>query len=94
MVCTVAEDASTLTAPPLAGYPQYIWRAPTYSPTTITIVDNVTGRFTVTNTVYDPFALLAATGTDAALPLWLGGGLLGAGAIVVLVAYRRRRFSE
>lgn len=90
-VCTVAEDASTLAAPPLAGYPQYIWRSPTYAPTTITIVDGVTGRFTVTNTVYDPFALLAATGTDAALPLSIGGGLLGAGVVIAILGYRRRR---
>ena len=92
-VCTVAEDASTLAAPPLAGFPQYIWRAPSYAPTTITIVDGVTGRFTVTNTVYDPFDLLAATGSDAALPLGIGASLLAAGGIIVLLGYRRRRRS-
>lgn len=90
-VCTAAEDASTLAAPPLAGFPQYIWRAPTVSPAVITIADGVTGRFTVTNTVYDPISLLAATGTDAAMPLLLGGGALAAGAIAVLLGYRRRR---
>ena len=90
-VCTVAEDA--LTVPPLVGSPQYIWRAPSYSPTTITIADGVTSRFTVTNTVYDPFAVLAHSGTDAALPLWIGGGLLGGGLLVVLAGYARRRRS-
>jgi choice-of-anchor A domain-containing protein len=90
-VCTVAEDAATLAAPPLAGAPQYIWRAPSYAPTTITIADGVTGRFTVTNTVYDPFDLLAATGTDAALPLSIGGGLLGVGLLIAVIGYRRRR---
>lgn len=91
--CTATEDA--LTVPPLAGYPQYEWRAPAISPAVMTITDGVTGRFTVTNTVHDPFALLAATGTDAAAPLWVGGGLLGAGVLVVVAAYRaRRRLSE
>lgn len=88
-VCSVTEDA--LTDPPLAGFPQYIWRAPVISPATITIADGVTSRFTVTNIVYDPIAELASTGTDAALPLWIGGGAMLAGLAIVLVGYRRRR---
>ena len=90
-VCTVAEDP--LTDPPLVGYPQYQWRPASYSPTTITITDGVTGRFTVTNTVFDPFALLAQSGTDAGLPLIIGGASMLAGLLAVLFGYRRRRRS-
>ena len=90
-VCTVAEDA--LTVPPLAGFPQYVWRDPAYSPTTITITDGVTGRFTVTNTVYDPFAILPHMGTDAAAPLLIGGGSILAGLLAVVFGYWRRRRS-
>jgi hypothetical protein len=92
-VCTVAEDASTLAAPPLAGFPQYVWLAPVITPASVTIADGVTSRVTVTNIVYDPITLLASTGTDAALPLWIGGGLLAGGLVIVLVAYVRRRRS-
>jgi choice-of-anchor A domain-containing protein len=87
-VCTVAEDA--LTDPPLAGYPQYQWDAVAYSPVSITIADGVTGRFTVTNTVYDPFDVLAHAGTDAAGTIWLAVGLFGLGAVAVVTGYRRR----
>ncbi len=90
-VCTVAEDP--LTDPPLIGFPQYQWRAASYSPTTITITDGVTGRFTVTNTVFDPFAILPHMGTDAAAPLLIGGGSILAGLLAVLFGYRRRRRS-
>jgi len=92
-ICTVAEDASTLAAPPLAGFPQYVWLAPVITPASVTIADGVTSRVTVTNIVYDPITLLASTGTDAALPLWIGGGLLAGGLVIVLVAYVRRRRS-
>jgi choice-of-anchor A domain-containing protein len=87
--CSVTEDA--LTAPPLAGSPQYQWRAPAITPTTITITDGVTSRFTVTNTVFDPFDVLASTGSEVALPLWLGGGALAGGLLVVFLGYWRRR---
>jgi choice-of-anchor A domain-containing protein/LPXTG-motif cell wall-anchored protein len=90
-VCTVTEDA--LTDPPLAGFPQYIWRTPVISPATITIADGVTGRFTVTNIVYDPFDLLASTGTDAGMPLAIGGGAMLLGLFAVFFGYRRRRRS-
>ena len=90
-VCTVAEDP--LTDPPLVGFPQYQWRPASYSPTTITITDGVTGRFTVTNTVFDPFAILPHMGTDAAAPLVIGGGAMLAGLLAVLFGYRRRRRS-
>lgn len=88
-VCTLAEDA--LTDPPLAGFPQYQWRAPSISPASITIAEGVTGRFTVTNTVFDPFDVLAQTGTDLALPLGLAGGAFGLGAVALILGYRRRR---
>jgi choice-of-anchor A domain-containing protein/LPXTG-motif cell wall-anchored protein len=88
-VCSVSEDA--LTEPPLAGFPQYIWRSPVITPASVTIADGVTSRVTVTNIVYDPIAELASTGTDAALPLWIGGGAMLAGLAIVLVGYRRRR---
>jgi choice-of-anchor A domain-containing protein len=51
-VCTLAEDP--LVAPPLAGFPQYQWDNPRISPSTLTVVENVVGRFTVTNVVVDP----------------------------------------
>jgi choice-of-anchor A domain-containing protein len=91
-VCTTTEDA--LTVPPLAGYPQYQWRSPVISPATITIADGVTGRFTVTNTVFDPFEILAHAGTETGLPLALGAGAVLLGLVAVLVGYRRRRRSE
>ena len=90
-VCTVAEDA--LTVPPLVGFPQYIWRTPVISPTPVTIAEGVTSRVTVTNIVYDPIDLLASTGTDAALPLLLGGGAVGVGLLAVIAGYVRRRRS-
>jgi hypothetical protein len=57
---------------------------------TITIQDGVTGRFTVTNTVYDPIAQLAHNGTDSLLPLGIGGSLLGGGIVLALIGIRRR----
>lgn len=88
-VCSVAEDA--LTAPPLAGFPQYQWRAPVISPATIVITDGVTGQFTVTNIVFDPFDLLAHAGTETMLPLVLGGGAVTLGLLAMFLGYRRRR---
>ena len=88
-VCTVAEDA--LTAPPLAGFPQYQWRTPAIGPASITLADGVISRFTVTNTVFDPLDTLAFTGMQLELPLLLGGGALATGILAVVFAIRRRR---
>lgn len=93
-VCTLAEDAATLAAPPLAGFPQYIWRAPVISPATVSILDGVVHRFTVTNTVYDPIgevSSLAHSGTDSWLPIVIGGGTAAAGILFLWISYRRRR---
>jgi len=89
-VCVLAEDAATLAAPPLAGFPQYIWREPTISPATVSILDGVVHRFTVTNTVYDPISELAHSGTDSVLPIAIGGGAAGAGILFLMLARRRR----
>lgn len=86
-VCTATEDP--LVAPPLVGFPQYEWRAPTISPATIVIADGVTSRFTVTNTVFDPLATLAFTGSELMMPISLGGGLLAVGITVLFLARRR-----
>jgi choice-of-anchor A domain-containing protein len=87
--CTVTENP--LVAPPLAGFPQYQWRAPTISPATIVLADGVTSRFTVTNTVFDPLDTLAFTGSEIGLLPLLSAGALVAGVLVLLFAGRRRR---
>ena len=87
-MCTVSEDP--LVAPPLAGFPQYQWSPATISPATVTLADGVTSLFTVTNTVFDPLDTLAFTGTEVALPLWLGGGALMLGFAAFTLAKRRR----
>ena len=91
--CTLAEDAATLAAPPLAGFPQYIWRSPVISPATVTIADGVVHRFTVTNTVFDPIGDLgdlAHAGTDSTGWIVLGGGVIAGGILLVHFARRRR----
>jgi len=91
--CVLAEDAATLAAPPLAGFPQYIWREPTISPATVSILEGVVHRFTVTNIVYDPIgevSSLAHSGTDSVLPIVIGAGTMGAGILFLFLARRRR----
>ena len=89
-VCTLAEDSSTLAAPPLAGYPQYIWQAPVITPSTVTIQDGVLHRFTVTNIVYDPITALAHAGTDSMRWMLGGSAIAAAGILLVYIARRRR----
>jgi choice-of-anchor A domain-containing protein len=90
--CTVAED--DLDVPPLAGFPQYQWVAATISPSPVTIEDGVTHVVTVTNTVVDPVIThtgeLVTAGTDSLLPLYLGGGVVALGALLIAFGSRRR----
>jgi LPXTG-motif cell wall-anchored protein len=89
-VCTLAEDASTLTAPPLVGFPQYIWETPVITPASVTILDGGVHRITVTNIVYDPISGLAHAGTDSLVWVVVGGGVLVGGILLVYLARRRR----
>lgn len=87
-VCTAAEDAATLDAPPLAGFPQYLWLSPVITPSTVTIAEDSVGLITVTNIVHDPIATLAHAGAEVTAAVLAGLALLGLG--LGLVVLRRR----
>lgn len=89
--CTLAEDASTLAAPPLVGFPQYIWNTPVIAPATVTILDGGLHRITVTNIVYDPIGELGHAGTESMGWLLLGTGVIAGGILLVHFGRRRRR---
>ena len=88
-VCTAAEDAATLDAPPLTGFPQYLWLSPVITPSTVTIAENTVGLITVTNIVHDPIDVLAHAGAEVTAAVVAGLALLGLG--IGLVVLRRRR---
>lgn len=92
-VCTLAEDAATLSAPPLAGFPQYLWLAPVITPASVTIVEGGVQRITVTNIVYDPIgdiSGLAHAGTDSVRWILVGSAVAAGGILLIYVARRRR----
>lgn len=82
-VCAASEDFTTLLAPPLAGFPQYVWLDPTVTPA-VTIAAGATSLITVTNIVHDPIDTLPHAGAEVAGPLALAVGLLAAGLAIVL----------
>jgi choice-of-anchor A domain-containing protein/LPXTG-motif cell wall-anchored protein len=85
--CTLSEDE--LTDMPVPGRSQFRWDTPTFSAASVTIGDGTTVRITVTNIVYDPFAL-PHTGEDVATALTIAGGALGLGGLFLALGYRRR----
>jgi choice-of-anchor A domain-containing protein len=103
-VCTLAEDP--LVAPPLAGFPQYQWDSPRISPATVTVVENVVGRFTVTNVVVDPVdaprestpaarASLPVTGGEATFgPLLVAAVMLLLGLVGLVIKNRQHGSSR
>ena len=97
-VCTLAEDP--ILVPPLPGFPQYQWAAPRISPTTVTVVENTVGRFTVTNIVVDPVdpaslptvrESLPVTGASSYGPLGVGVVMLLLGLLGLLIKTRQQR---
>lgn len=103
-VCSVTEHA--LTVDPLPGDPHYLWDAPQYSASSVTIVAAQQGVLTVTNTVLDPrpgtpgpggggshveLPTMPITGATP-LPLMLmAGGLFLLGMVLAVTAWRGRR---